>query len=222
MKALLPLLRFRAVLFAVSLASASATGFAQQDSERPRARRDDDPFGPPRVEREVDIRRERMRPGPDGLGPEQRRALRDAMQQVREKSRNLAEKLRESRAKLQDAIWAQNLRENVVREHMREVTKLETELALIRARALASIRPKLTQEQLERLRAARAELGDRIRERVRERVVDRVRPQDQERPAPRANLRNRDDSDRDEPAPPRNGRRSPRREEGAPEDENRR
>ena len=221
MKASIPLHPFRAVLFAVALATASATAFAQQEPDRPRPRRDAAPLDPPRVEREVEIRRERMRPGPDGLEPEQRRALREAMQQVREKSRNLAEKLRASRAKLQDAIWSQNLRENVIREHMREVTKLETELALIRARALASIRPKLTQDQLERLRSARAELGDRVRERVRERMVDRVRPDGQERPAP-PNLRNRNDSDRDEPAPPRSGRRAPRRDEGTPPEDNRR
>lgn len=222
MKASIPLHPFRAVLFAVTLATASATAFAQQEPDRPRPRRDAAPLDSPRVEREVEIRRERMRPEPDGLEPEQRRALREAMQQVREKSRNLAEKLRASRAKLQDAIWSQNLRENVIREHMREVTKLETELALIRARALASIRPKLTQDQFERLRAARAELGDRVRERVRERIVDRARPGDQERPAPRANLRNRSDSDRDELPPPRNGRRAPRRDEGTPEEDNRR
>lgn len=112
----------------------------------------------------------------EGLSPDQRQSLREAFRKAQEKSRDLGSKMREARARLQDAIWAERMDESAIRDRAREVARIEAELAVVRARAFASIRPKLSPDQVERLRNLRGQVGDRLRDQLRQRFEDRERP----------------------------------------------
>lgn len=127
------------------------------------------------------LREQRMDAGPDaavfeGLSRDQRQSLREAFQKAQEKSRELGIKMREARQRMQDAIWSERLNESAIRERAKDVAKIEAELAIVRARVFASIRPKLSPDQIDRLRHLRGQMGDRLRERMRDRIQDRGGP----------------------------------------------
>jgi Spy/CpxP family protein refolding chaperone len=63
------------------------------------------------------------------------------------------------RRELDSALFAEKLDESLVRKKTAELSELEAERSLIRARAFSKIRPTLTGEQLERLKNLRAEMG---------------------------------------------------------------
>jgi Spy/CpxP family protein refolding chaperone len=87
------------------------------------------------------------------LTPEQRESLRDATETDREKMRDLQEKLRDARKAAAEAGFAKKFDEAALREKLDAANKLDTELAIMRARALSNIEPPLTDEQIEKLKS---------------------------------------------------------------------
>jgi len=93
------------------------------------------------------------------LDQEQRMKFGEEMQGQREKMRDLNEKSMRLRRELDEALFGETLDEGVVRKKTAELSELEAERSLIRARAFAKVRPTLTEEQLERLKSMRADMG---------------------------------------------------------------
>lgn len=156
---LTPVARHTALLLATLLISGSAA-FAQNDQpRRPQPGQADGERGPQR------------RPGGDQLGPrggfgggggmmfndpsfteEQRTAVREATEAVGNEMREVMERMGKARRDLQEATYAEKLDQDLIRKHAAEVGKAEGEMSIVRATIFAKIRPKLTAEQIERMK----------------------------------------------------------------------
>lgn len=86
------------------------------------------------------------------LTPEQRTSLRDASEEDRDRVRQLNEQLRNARRAVAEASFAKEFNEDTLRAKLEAAAKIESELAIIRARSLASIEPPLSDEQIEQLK----------------------------------------------------------------------
>jgi uncharacterized membrane protein len=86
------------------------------------------------------------------LTPEQRESLREVSEADREKFRELQEQLRAARQAAAEAGIAAEFNEPALREKLEAAAKLDTELAILRARALSKIEPPLSDEQIHRLK----------------------------------------------------------------------
>jgi len=86
------------------------------------------------------------------LTDEQRTSLRAAMDEQRDKSRELEEKMREARRALLKASLLDAFDEEAVRAKALEVAKLDAELTVLRAKAFAQMKPALSKSQIEELR----------------------------------------------------------------------
>jgi Spy/CpxP family protein refolding chaperone len=86
-----------------------------------------------------------------GLDDKQRELLREAMQKDQEQIRVLDEKMRAAQRDLMNAALAENFDEKVVRQKAEAVSKISTDITVIRAKALSSIAPTLKPEQREQL-----------------------------------------------------------------------
>jgi Spy/CpxP family protein refolding chaperone len=96
------------------------------------------------------------------LTEEQRASMREAMQADREKIRDLEQKIRESRRELFELGLREKFDEAAVREKASAAAKLDTEMTVLRVKAVSQIRPPLTAEQIEKIKsAAGAEMGER-------------------------------------------------------------
>lgn len=93
------------------------------------------------------------------LTDEQREKFGEEMFAQREKARELNEKFMKLRREIDQALLAEKLDEKFVREKSLELAEVEVERSLIRARAFAKIRPSLSEEQLERLKDLRSDMG---------------------------------------------------------------
>jgi Spy/CpxP family protein refolding chaperone len=93
------------------------------------------------------------------LDREQRMKFSEEMRNHRERVRELNEKSALLRRELNEALFGDILDEGVVRKKSAELSELEAERSLIRARAFAKVRPSLTEQQLERLEVLRSEMG---------------------------------------------------------------
>lgn len=96
------------------------------------------------------------------LSPEQQDAFREAWAREAEFQRVHREELRKARLALADAMFADPLDEGVVREKSLAAGRVLAELAVSRARALAQIRPKLSTEQIARLKTMPLEIWDTL------------------------------------------------------------
>ena len=74
------------------------------------------------------------------------------MMEMNEKSMKL-------RREIDDVMLAEKFEEELFRKKSTELAELETERSLMRARAFAKVRPSLTEEQLERIKSMRTEMG---------------------------------------------------------------
>jgi Spy/CpxP family protein refolding chaperone len=97
------------------------------------------------------------------LNDEQRAEFREAMEGQRDKLRELDEKNMRLRRQLDEAMIAKELDEREVRRLSLALAEIEADRTVMRARALAKVRPSLTDEQLERLKNLRAEMGPGMR-----------------------------------------------------------
>jgi Spy/CpxP family protein refolding chaperone len=86
------------------------------------------------------------------LNLEQRTSLRDALQPSGEKMRAVEEKLREARKDLLEKCVAENFDKEAIRNKAVEVGKLEAERTVLFAEAFSKVRPRLTEEQLEKIK----------------------------------------------------------------------
>ena len=87
------------------------------------------------------------------LTPEQRTRYRAVVESNRGRLQELDAQLQIARHELEDAVLAEHLDESQVRDKATAVAQLEGEKAVLRARALAAIRPTLTPEQVALLRS---------------------------------------------------------------------
>ena len=86
------------------------------------------------------------------LTPEQRQQLRAAIEANRAQITQLNEQLRAARQAVLETQLAEKFDETAFRAHTEAAAKVETELALINARAFAAVRPSLTPEQISQIR----------------------------------------------------------------------
>lgn len=93
------------------------------------------------------------------LNDEQREKFGEEMLAQREKNRELNEKFMKLRREVDQALFAEKVDEKLIREKSMALAEVEVERSLIRARAFAKIRPSLSEEQLERLKDLRSEMG---------------------------------------------------------------
>jgi Spy/CpxP family protein refolding chaperone len=88
------------------------------------------------------------------LDDKQRELLREAMQQDNDELRKLAEKLRAAQKELMQAVLAEKYEEKIVREKAELVARIQTDMTLLRARAVATLAPTLKPEQREQLESS--------------------------------------------------------------------
>jgi len=86
------------------------------------------------------------------LTPEQRESFRASMQEQREKTREMEEKLRDAREALFNAGLEREFSERSVRKQAMKVAELEADLAVLRAKALSQMEPPLSREQIEQIK----------------------------------------------------------------------
>jgi hypothetical protein len=86
-----------------------------------------------------------------GLDEQQRQAFDDAMQKESEKLRDLEEKLRTAQRELLEATLAADYSETTVRGKAEAVAKIQVDMTMLRAKALASVASTLKPEQKQQL-----------------------------------------------------------------------
>jgi Spy/CpxP family protein refolding chaperone len=86
------------------------------------------------------------------LTEEQRTAIREATESIGDEMREVMERMNKTRRDLQEAIYADKVDQDLIRKRATEVGKSEGEMSIIRATIFAKIRPKLTAEQIERMK----------------------------------------------------------------------
>jgi Spy/CpxP family protein refolding chaperone len=89
--------------------------------------------------------------GAINLDDQQRQLLREAMQKNREELAKLDEKLRAAQKELVQVTIAENFDEKVVREKAEAVSKIQTEMILLRCQAFSTLAPSLKPEQRDEL-----------------------------------------------------------------------
>ena len=85
-----------------------------------------------------------------------------ALQGQRDKVRELQTKLREARRELWSTALAGTVDEEAVRKQAQTVANLETEMTLLRVKALSKVQPPLSPEQIEKIRNAPGAAGARV------------------------------------------------------------
>ena len=86
-----------------------------------------------------------------GLDDQQRQVYQEAMQKNNDELRKLSEKLRTAQKELMQAVLAEKYDEKAVREKAEAASKIQTDITLLRAKALSSVAPTLKPEQRDQL-----------------------------------------------------------------------
>lgn len=123
---------------------------------------------------QVDGRRERRRERAGGRGdglmerlnlsPEQREQIRTIRRQTNAEARAIAQRLRQARRALDEAVYLENADESVIETRAREVATAQAAAVRLRAITELKIRRLLTPEQLNTLREIRQQAIDRQQE----------------------------------------------------------
>lgn len=108
--------------------------------------------GDPFVERFVNV-----------LTDEQKESFRKASEGQRDKSRELEEKLRDARKAILEATLAEKLDEDALRKKFMDAAKIDADLTVLRAKALSQVKPPLSKEQIEKLKAPQTMEGGNFR-----------------------------------------------------------
>lgn len=148
------------LILALSMATV-ATSAGQAPTE-PRDLRPDRRPQPPIQQRDAGMPPGRMAGAVDFmriLNEEQREAFRQAMQSTRSRLREIEEQIPQLRREIEESVFAMKLDEESIRQKTRALADLETDRTLLRARAMAAIRPSLSEDQLRQIKAALANLG---------------------------------------------------------------
>jgi len=93
------------------------------------------------------------------LDDKQRELLREANQVDIDELRKLNDQLQAAQKELVHAVVAEKYDERVVREKAELVSKIQTEITMLRAKALATVSPTLRPEQREQLENSRIGIG---------------------------------------------------------------
>lgn len=93
--------------------------------------------------------------GIPGMDDKQRELYREASEKNRETLTQLDEKLRAAQQALMKAVLAENYDEKAVREKAEAVAKIQTDITMLRAKALSTVSPTLKPEQREQLETSR-------------------------------------------------------------------
>lgn len=137
----------------------------------------------PPEEREARLRQMRERFGQDGappgmmagragglervflvLTPEQRESMRKTTEANRDQVRDLEEKLRAARKAIMEAGIGKEFNEAALRQKLEAAAKLDIDLTLLRAQALAKVEPPLSDEQIEKIKNP-PPMGEMLRQR---------------------------------------------------------
>ncbi|HTG45008.1 MAG TPA: periplasmic heavy metal sensor [Verrucomicrobiae bacterium] len=86
-----------------------------------------------------------------GLDEKQREVYQEATQKSSDELRKLNEKLRAAQKELMQVVLAEKYDEKAAREKAEAASKIQTEITLLRAKALSSVGPTLKPEQREQL-----------------------------------------------------------------------
>jgi len=86
-----------------------------------------------------------------GLDEKQRELFREASQKDSDEVRQLEEKLRSAQKELMHVVLGEKYDDKAVREKAEAVSKIQSEITVLRAKALASVAPTLKPEQREQL-----------------------------------------------------------------------
>ncbi len=89
-----------------------------------------------------------------GLDEKQRELYREASQKDSEELRKLEEKLRTAQKELLHTVIAEKYDEKAAREKADAISKLQVEITMLRAKALATVAPTLKPEQREQLESS--------------------------------------------------------------------
>lgn len=144
----------------ISLFAAMAAVNSALAQDQPRRPGQPDGARPPAERPDGERPRGEFRGGPDGprggnflgLTEEQREILRSANEEHRDEMGRLGERMREARRGLSEATLAEKLDLEAVKSHAKELAEVQAEMSVIQAQVLAKLRPKLTAEQIERMR----------------------------------------------------------------------
>lgn len=140
-----------ACLTALLLLGSWSAAQAQPDPDRPNRPR------PPAGERQREDRPgPRAQPGAGApmervLTEDQRESMRSIMASQRETMRELQEKIRTARQELMKASFAEHFNEDLVRNKAMAVARLETDMTVLRAKAMSQVQPPLSDEQIEQI-----------------------------------------------------------------------
>jgi Spy/CpxP family protein refolding chaperone len=121
----------------------------EKRSERPAAKRGEAAETPPAQGRSGAILERILT---SVLTEEQRASLRQAMEKNQEKIRDIERRAREARRAMLETSLAEEFNESKVKEKALAAAKIEAELTVMRAKALAELQPPLTDEQRSRLK----------------------------------------------------------------------
>jgi Spy/CpxP family protein refolding chaperone len=86
------------------------------------------------------------------LSDEQGASLREKMEASRESMSEFGKKILEKRRGMMGLILAQPVDKKAIRAAFKELAKMESEIAIMRAEMIAAIKPPLSKEQLEKLK----------------------------------------------------------------------
>ncbi|OLE50940.1 MAG: hypothetical protein AUG51_25540 [Acidobacteria bacterium 13_1_20CM_3_53_8] len=154
------------LLFAACSASTMAQGGIQQQGE---------PVQPPPQQQQQDGDLLRQL----NLSPDQIDRIRNIQEQSREERRLVGQRLREAQRALDEAIYQDNVDENLVEQRARELAVAQTDAVRLRARTELRIRRVFTQEQINTFRILRQRARNLEQEQRRERRLEGERPAQQ-------------------------------------------
>tara|TARA_Y100000588_G_C14138084_1_gene874761 strand:- start:565 stop:1254 length:690 start_codon:yes stop_codon:yes gene_type:complete len=86
------------------------------------------------------------------LTEEQGQSLRESIEATREAMGELGKKILEKRRGMMALILAQPVDKKAIRAAFKELAKMESEIAIMRAEMIAAIKPPLSEEQMEKLK----------------------------------------------------------------------
>ncbi len=87
------------------------------------------------------------------LTDEQKESFKKASEGQRDKTRELEEKLRDARKEVLEATIAEKLDEDALRKKCMDAAKIDADLTVLRAKTLSQVKPPLSKEQIEKLKA---------------------------------------------------------------------
>jgi Spy/CpxP family protein refolding chaperone len=108
------------------------------------------------------------------LSDAQKTKVSNIINKYRDERKNIQLQLSEAKKQLWSAIHAENFSEKKLRQAHRQVSPIREELAVLRARFMAELKPVLTPDQLKMLKEKRAKFSGKMKERrqFRQKMMD--------------------------------------------------